>query len=65
MLRDDLDAARAAWLQDAPTLQDREAREESRFLCYSDSAGRVADFHSLRHTTGSWLAAAGVHPKVA
>jgi len=64
VLRDDLEAARAAWLQDAPTPQDRKAREESRFLCYSDSAGRVADFHSLRHTTGSWLAA-GVHPKVA
>jgi len=29
------------------------------------SAGRVADFHALRHTAGSLLAAAGVHPKVA
>jgi len=65
VLRDDLAAARAAWLDDAKTPQDRKAREESRFLCYADSAGRVADFHSLRHTTGSWLAAAGVHPKVA
>jgi len=26
--------------------------------------GKVVDPHSLRHTTGSWLAAAGVHPKV-
>ena len=26
--------------------------------------GKVVDLHSLRHTTGSWLAAAGVHPKV-
>ena len=26
--------------------------------------GKVVDFHSLRHTCGSWLAAAGVHPKV-
>ena len=32
---------------------------------YIDEAGRVADFHSLRHTTGSLLAASGVHPKVA
>ena len=32
---------------------------------YIDAAGRYADFHSLRHTTGSFLAAAGVHPKVA
>jgi len=32
---------------------------------YVDGAGRFADFHALRHTTGSWLAANGVHPKVA
>ncbi len=32
---------------------------------YVDKAGRYLDFHSLRHTTGSLLAAAGVHPKVA
>jgi integrase len=30
----------------------------------TDPVGRVLDFHSLRHTTGTWLAAAGVHPKV-
>ena len=32
---------------------------------YRDDAGRVADFHSLRHTAGTLLAATGVHPKVA
>jgi integrase len=32
---------------------------------FVDAAGRYADFHSLRHTTGSLLAASGVHPKVA
>jgi integrase len=32
---------------------------------YIDDAGRYVDFHSLRHTTGSLLAASGVHPKVA
>ena len=26
--------------------------------------GKVADFHALRHTCGTWLAAAGTHPKV-
>jgi integrase len=31
---------------------------------YVDNAGLFADFHSLRHSTGSLLAAAGVHPKV-
>ena len=32
---------------------------------YVDESGRYADFHSLRHTNGSWLAANNVHPKVA
>ena len=32
---------------------------------YVDDAGRYADFHALRHSTGSLLAASGVHPKVA
>jgi hypothetical protein len=32
---------------------------------YVDAAGRFADFHSLRHTCGSLLAASGCHPKVA
>jgi integrase len=31
---------------------------------YTDAAGRYRDFHSLRHTTGSWLANCGAHPKV-
>ncbi len=31
---------------------------------YRDEAGLVADFHALRHTCGSWLAAAGIHLKV-
>ena len=30
-----------------------------------DDSGRIVDFHSLRHTTGTLLAAAGTHPKVA
>jgi len=32
---------------------------------YVDDSERYADFHALRHTTGTWLAANGVHPKVA
>ncbi len=32
---------------------------------YVDDSGRFADFHSLRHSTGSLLAASGAHPKVA
>ena len=32
---------------------------------YVDESGRYADFHALRHSTGSLLAASGAHPKVA
>ena len=38
---------------------------ETADIPYVDESGRYADFHSLRHTTGSWLAANGVHPSVA
>jgi integrase len=38
---------------------------EAAGILYQDKAGRCADFHSLRHTTGTLLAAAGVHPKTA
>jgi hypothetical protein len=31
---------------------------------FQDEAGRVLDFHALRHTCGTWLAVAGVYPKV-
>lgn len=30
-----------------------------------DSAGRIADFHTLRHTFVTMLARSGVHPNVA
>jgi len=32
---------------------------------YQDEHGHYADFHSFRHTTGTWLTQSGVHPKVA
>ncbi len=38
---------------------------EAAGIDYQDAAGKFCDFHSLRHTTGSMLAAAGVSPKVA
>jgi len=65
LYRPDLAAAREAWLDDATLPQERQKRAATGFLCYVDSAGRFADFHALRHTTGSLLAASGVHPKVA
>ena len=38
---------------------------EAAGIVYQNDAGKVADFHSLRHTFISNLAAGGVHPKVA
>jgi len=67
LLRPDLDEARAAWITDAGTAQERAERVERAamgFLCYVDAQGRYADFHSLRHTTSTLLVASGVHPKV-
>ena len=42
----------------------REDLEEAE-IDYKDDSGRFVDFHALRHTAGSLLAASGVHPKVA
>ena len=38
---------------------------EAAGIAHKDEAGRYIDFHSLRHTTGTLLAAAGVHPRTA
>jgi integrase len=38
---------------------------EAAGIPYVDESGLYADFHCLRHTTGTLLAAAGVHPKTA
>jgi len=65
LLRPDLDAARQAWIASAETPQEREQREASSTLCYIDAQGHYADFHALRHTTGTLLAAGGVNPKTA
>lgn len=65
MLRKDLQAARTAWLKEVekePELL--KERTDSDFLKDDKATGKV-DFHSLRHTCGSLLAAAGVHPKTA
>ena len=32
-------------------------------IAYEDASGRVADFHSLRHTTGAWATIVGASPK--
>jgi len=65
VVRADLAAARAEWIDTAPTLEERNRRESSSFLVYRDESGRVADFHALRHTFITNLASSGSHPKVA
>ncbi|MEZ0267615.1 MAG: tyrosine-type recombinase/integrase [Phycisphaerae bacterium] len=65
VVRADLAAARSAWLASAPDPKTQAEMITTDFLTYKDSAGRFADFHSFRHATGSFLAAAGVSPKVA
>ena len=65
VFRLDLAAARSAWLGEAVDDEARKQMEETDFLMYKDREGRFADFHALRHTTGSFLAAGGVSPKVA
>ncbi len=65
MIRADLAAARAAWLDEASTAVERQERQRSDFLRYADHAGRVADFHALRHTYISDIVGSGASVKVA
>ena len=60
MLRADLTAARAAWIAEGPTAEERAKRADSDFLADMDAEGRRIDFHALRTTCGTWLDAAGV-----
>ncbi len=64
MFRADLADARAAWLKAAQGPEEHLRRQQSDFLGYTNHEGEKADFHSLRHTCGAWLAKAGVHSKV-
>lgn len=64
MLREDLEAARAAWIESAATPAEREERAKSDFLAYRNAAGEVADFHSLRHTFVTLLILNGASPKL-
>ena len=65
MLRKDLAAARKAWIKTAENKNEKERREKSDFLRYEDSAGRIADFHSTRHTYISNIVASGASVKTA
>lgn len=64
MLRDDLAAARTAWVKAAQQDSDEiKKRQQSDFLLAVNHDGQALDFHSLRHTCGAWLAMTGAHPK--
>jgi len=63
MIRRDLDAARAAWIDETTAQKEKEQRENSDFLKYRDRDGEVVDFHALRHTFVTNLVHAGVMPK--
>jgi len=65
MIQTDLVAAREAWIKDAETKQEWEARRATTFLADTDGSGRVVDFHALRHTFITRLARSGVVPAVA
>ena len=65
MLRGDLDAARRAWLDEAPTEGAKKARDRMDFLRYQNAAGEVADFHATRHTYISGIVAGGASVKTA
>jgi len=61
----DVDEARLAWIKAAQNdPEEYQRRVESDFLKLKTKAGKL-DFHALRHTFGSLLAASGVHPKTA
>ena len=65
MLRADIDIARDNWLGEVEyNSVEYEARSKSDFLKGKRDSGNI-DFHCLRHSFGSMLAASGVHPKVA
>jgi len=66
MMKEDLERARAAWIEGAKkNKKERKRREESDYLQYQDEQGLYADFHANRHTFVSNLAKSGVSPKVA
>jgi len=65
MFRKDLDFARKIWLDQAAHIPaELKQRQDSDFLKVERDGGKL-DFHGLRHTFGTLLAASGIHPKTA
>ena len=65
MLRRDLKAARAAWIEEAANDAERTRREQTDFLAYENAAREVLDFHSFRHSYISSIVNGGASVKVA
>ncbi len=65
MIKFDIESARAFWIDEATTDEERQTREASDMLTYRDSRGKYADFHCLRHTFITNLCRAKVSPKTA
>jgi len=65
MLAADLRRAQAWWIRETSDREERRVRRQSSFLAVRDDAGRVVDFHALRHTFITRLARSGVAPAVA
>ncbi len=59
----DLAEARQKWIEAAPKGKQRAERQKSDFLAQRDRHNLVADFYSLRHTTGTHLSDAGLPQK--
>ncbi len=59
MLREDMEAARATWIDESKTTQEQDARKKSDFLTQTDASGAVRDFHSMRHLFVSRLVNSG------
>ncbi|MGL6194811.1 MAG: tyrosine-type recombinase/integrase, partial [Thermoguttaceae bacterium] len=65
MMKRDLEIARAKWVAEAASPEEKVKREASDFLKYVDTSGRFADFHGLRHTFITNLCRSNVSPKTA
>jgi len=64
-VRADLRRARAWWLREGKTRQERRERRQATFLREYDDAGKVVDFHALRHTYITNVVNSGASVKVA
>jgi len=53
----------AKLFDNAPTIRIFDADLQAAGIAKKDARGRVADIHALRHTFGTHLSAAGVHPR--